>query len=156
MRFSIPSQVLRFGFLVSALFLLLLANIALANHGPGTSGGGNATVSGETLKPGQFELSLREDYTQFEQISRAGADRRALRAGGFDALDHSSITIASISAGIVQDFQLGANIGYYWGNNFIDAERAEELEYVREWFPALVELYRSAAACSHIVVCECL
>ena len=37
-----------------------------------------------------------------------------------------------------------------------DAERAEELEYVREWFPALVELYRSAAACSHIVVCECL
>src|SRR5438105_4373686 len=40
---------------------------ARANHGPGASGGASSTISGETLKPGTFELSLREDYSQFEQ-----------------------------------------------------------------------------------------
>jgi hypothetical protein len=33
-------------------------------------------------------------------------------------------------------------------------ERAEELEFVREWFPALVELYQRAAARRQIIVCE--
>jgi hypothetical protein len=37
-----------------------------------------------------------------------------------------------------------------------DEERAEELEYVRDWLPALVDLYRRAEACRHIVVCETL
>lgn len=35
-----------------------------------------------------------------------------------------------------------------------DAERAEELEYVREWFPALRDVYRRAAERGQVVVCE--
>jgi hypothetical protein len=35
-----------------------------------------------------------------------------------------------------------------------EADRAEELEYVRDWFPALVELYGQAAQRGQIVLCE--
>jgi hypothetical protein len=35
-----------------------------------------------------------------------------------------------------------------------DEERAEELEFVRDWFPALREVYRWAAERRHVVVCE--
>lgn len=104
------------------LCILLRASSALANHGPGTSGGGSATASGETLKPGQFDLSLRVDYTKFEDISREEAERHALRSGGFDALSDATLTSFSLSYGVFTDFQIGASVGYYWGNNFIDAE----------------------------------
>ena len=71
--------------------LLLLASSAYANHGPGTSGGGSSTISGEVLKPGKFSLDLRMDYTEFEHVSRAEAERRALESGGFDAAERRSI-----------------------------------------------------------------
>lgn len=93
-----------------------------ANHGPGTSGGGSATASGETLKQGAFDLSIREDYTQFEDVSRAEAERRATRAGEFDALDHAYLTSFGLSYGVTDDLQFGAQIGYYTGRNFVDAE----------------------------------
>lgn len=101
--------------------LLPLAGTAVANHGPGTSGGGSATTSGETLAPGAWELSLREDYTNFENVDRANAERRAIRAGGFDAIQESYITTLGLSYGIVDDLQISAAIGYYRGNGFIDA-----------------------------------
>jgi hypothetical protein len=101
---------------------------ALANHGPGTSGGGSATASGETLRARHFELSLREDYTQFEDISRQEAERRALNSGEFDALDHSYLTTAGAVYGITDDFQIGAAIGYYAGSNFVDAESEDGIE----------------------------
>jgi hypothetical protein len=37
-----------------------------------------------------------------------------------------------------------------------EEERAEELDFVREWFPSLQELYRSAAEQAQMVVCEVL
>jgi hypothetical protein len=37
-----------------------------------------------------------------------------------------------------------------------DEELGEELEFAREWFPALCELYQSAHAEEHIIVCESL
>jgi hypothetical protein len=37
-----------------------------------------------------------------------------------------------------------------------DEERAEELEFARDWFPALRDLYRRAEAQGQIVVCELL
>ena len=112
----------RFALAAFAVCALALASVSLANHGPGTSGGGSATVSGETLKRGTFDLSLREDYTQFEDVSRAGAERRALKSGEFDALERSYLTTAGVAYGITDDFQAGATIGYYAGVNFIDAE----------------------------------
>jgi hypothetical protein len=35
-------------------------------------------------------------------------------------------------------------------------ERADELEYVRDWFPALRDLYQQARERNQIVVCEAL
>src|SRR4051812_42991617 len=101
---------------------LLVAPPALANHGPGTSGGGSSTASGETLKQGKFELSLRDDYTQFENVSRAEAERRALRSGEFDGIDSSNIISGELAYGITDDLQVSAQIGYYHGSGFIDAE----------------------------------
>ena len=60
---------------------LALAPAAFANHGPGTSGGGSYTVSGEVLKQGKFDLTLREDFTQFEKIKSAEAESRAEKSG---------------------------------------------------------------------------
>jgi hypothetical protein len=108
--------------LAAALLITAITSAARANHGPGTSGGGSATVSGETLPQGRFDLSLREDYTNFQNISVSGAQRRAARSGGFDALQESYLTSFNIAYGITDDFQLGATIGYYKGNSFIDAE----------------------------------
>jgi hypothetical protein len=105
-----------------AFALLACAPVARGNHGPGTSGGGTTTSSGELLKKGQFELALRTDYTQFENVSRAEAEARALVSGEFDAIDRSVIETASISYGVCDSFQLGASFGYYWGSNFVDAE----------------------------------
>lgn len=99
-----------------------------ANHGPGTSGGGSSTASGETLRPGGFDLSLREDYTRFEKIDRAGAERRALQSGEFDALESASITSLAVSYGVVEDFQIGGQIGYYAGEHFIDAESEDGID----------------------------
>lgn len=104
---------------------LLVAAIATrpvsANHGPGTSGGGSSTASGETLKANTWDLSLRLDYTDFEHISRAEAEQRAIQSDEFDAISSSVIISASLAYGISDDFQIGGQWGYYWGDNFINA-----------------------------------
>lgn len=112
---------MRFVFVVF-IVVLSCAPLARANHGPGTSGGGSATASGETLKAGQFELSLREDYTKFENINAAHAERIALKSGEFDALQESYVTTAALAFGVTDDFQISLQGGYYKGNGFIDAE----------------------------------
>src|SRR3954471_16583819 len=89
-----------FTYMFAAAASLALAPAALANHGPGTSGGGSYTVSGETLKPGKFDLTIREDYTRFEDISRAEAERRAARSGEFDALEDAYLTSVGLSYGV--------------------------------------------------------
>jgi hypothetical protein len=94
----------------------------LANHGPGTSGGGSSTASGETLKQGMFDVSLRTDYTEFEHVTEAEAIQRALAAGGFDGLARAFVTTLSAAYGATNDLQFGAQIGYYAGTNFIAAD----------------------------------
>jgi hypothetical protein len=100
----------------------LVTGLARANHGPGTSGGGTSTPSGETLRPGTFELSLRADATFFESFSRAEAEAHAIESGEFDALDRSLLTTLGFSYGLVDDFQLGVQAGWYHGTNFVSAE----------------------------------
>jgi hypothetical protein len=101
---------------------LACASVALANHGPGASGGGSATASGETLKPGRFELSIREDYSQFEHFSKTAAIQRANEGGDFDALDHGFLTSVELSYGLIEDLQVNASIGYFVGRDFRSAE----------------------------------
>src|SRR3954452_9083530 len=95
-----------------ALLVLAFPFIVRANHGPGASGGGSATISGETLKPGAVEIEVREDYSQFEHFGRNEAVTRAIEGGGsFDALDHGFLTTVGASVGVVESFQIGANLG---------------------------------------------
>lgn len=116
---------------LSASLALLLSAVgvtgatAQANHGPGTSGGGSSTLSGETLRQGTFDLSLRVDSTQFEDVDAEEAEERAADAGNFDGLDYAVVTTFSLSYGITEDLQAGARIGYYAANDFIDAEVEE-------------------------------
>lgn len=92
------------------------------NHGPGTSGGGSATESGETLRAGRWSLELRSDWTEFEHVSVAEAEAEAIANGEFDALESSWVNQLALSYGLTDDLQLGFQLGYYAGSNFIDAE----------------------------------
>jgi hypothetical protein len=92
------------------------------NHGPGTSGGGSATISGETLRKGQWSIELGSLYTSYDSPSRAGAETIAGQIGEFDSLDSAFLQDLALSYGVSDDFQVGARIGYYAGSNFVDAE----------------------------------
>jgi hypothetical protein len=107
--------------LLLVTFVLVAGSFTLANHGPGASGGGAATISGETLKPGHFEMELREDFSQFQSFTRSQAIERANVGGDFDALDHGFLTTVSGAYGITEDLQVGAGFGYFIGNDFESA-----------------------------------
>src|SRR5436309_3027716 len=102
---------------------LFLVADARASHGPGASGGGSATLSGETLKPGHFEISLREDYSQFQHFDQPEAIARARVGGDFDALDHGFLTTVDVAYGVFENFQVDASLGYFAGHDFISADR---------------------------------
>src|SRR3954469_1366627 len=93
-----------------------------ADPGPGTSGGGSATQSGETMKPGKFAVELREDFTEFEHLSNTEIVAKAVQAGDIDLLDRSFIETISLSYGVMEDFQVGMSIGYYQAVNSRAAE----------------------------------
>src|SRR5215211_8148013 len=113
---------------ICTLISLFSCASAFANHGPGTSGGGSSTASGETMKQGGAEVTFRLDYTQFEDISSTEAARLARKAGEFDALSDSLIATVELAYGITDDFQLGATIGYYWGSGFLDSESEDGID----------------------------
>jgi hypothetical protein len=92
------------------------------NHGPGTSGGGSAAVSGETLRQGRWSFELRSEWTEFERTSRAEAEAEAIAHGEFDALESAWVQQLAVSFGLTDDVQLGLELGYYSGSGFIDAE----------------------------------
>lgn len=101
---------------------LATVSVAYADHGPGTSGGGAATQSGETLKPGTFAVELREDYTEFQHLSQMQIEAKAANAGSFDLLDRSFLSTVSLSYGVVENFQVGLTLGYYQAVNAREAE----------------------------------
>src|SRR5947207_11969513 len=112
--------------LIASLVIGLAAPLARGNHGPGASGGGSSTISGETLPPGKFELSIREDFAQFEHFSTFAAENRARKGGDFDTLDRGFITSAELAYGVCDNFQVSASIGYFIGHDFIGADLAED------------------------------
>jgi hypothetical protein len=105
-----------------AFVLGILVGPLLANHGPGTSGGGSSTASGETLKAGGFDFSLRTDLTQYQSFTRPEAANRAIQNGDFDAIDRTFVESFSVAYGVTDDFQIGAQLGWYAGDNFVSAE----------------------------------
>src|SRR5260370_340438 len=109
-----------------SLIVTLLAPAVRANHGPGASGGGSATISGETLLQGHFELSLREDYSQFEHFSKSAAENLARAGGDFVALPRGFIPTADFAYGVTDDFQIGGSIGYFIGHEFRGADLQDD------------------------------
>lgn len=105
-----------------SFFTLFSAATIRADHGPGTSGGGASTQSGETLKPGKFSVELRTDYTEFEDLSATQIATKAAKAGSFDLLDRSFLSTISVGCGVAENFQVGLAIGYY---NAVNAREAE-------------------------------
>ena len=93
----------------------------LWNHGPGTTGGGSVTIPGETLRKGAWAFELRSEWTEFEDVSIAEATEEALEHGHFDALGRSWINQLTVSYGLTDDLELGLQLGYYDGEDFIDA-----------------------------------
>jgi hypothetical protein len=104
---------------------VLLPRPSLANHGPATSAGGVGVESAEPLPEGETSFVLRENYTSYENLSRAEVESRAAAAGEFDYLDDSFITTLGASYGVTEDFDLSASIGWYSGRGFVDAEGSE-------------------------------
>jgi len=105
----------------SVVIPLIFVSSAFANHGPGTSGGGSSTASGETMKQGKSEVGFRLGYTQFEDISRSEAARIAQRTSDFDSLSDSVLASIEAAYGITDDLQVSGQIGYYWGSGFLAA-----------------------------------
>ncbi|MCK6439112.1 MAG: transporter [Planctomycetes bacterium] len=107
---------------VIAAGMLLAFNPALrADHGPGTSGGGIGTQSGEILKPGEFSLSARLDFTSYEELSETNIRNRTFNVSGddahFDALRWSMLKTFELTYGLFDNFQIGASFGIYHGED---------------------------------------
>jgi hypothetical protein len=97
-----------------------------ADHGPGTSGGGSATQSGETLKPGAVSLGFHWTFTSFEELTKAQIEEKALRVEGehhhFDAIRTANIWSLDLAYGVMEDLQIGLSTGWYRGENLREAE----------------------------------
>jgi hypothetical protein len=106
----------------TVLLAIVFASSACANHGPGTSGGGSSTISGETLHEGMWDFSLRTDFTNYRSKTRAEAAAIGAVVGDFDSLDHSLVETLAAAYGVSDDVQLSASFGYYLGTNFTSAQ----------------------------------
>lgn len=110
----------RASWILAAVAALHGAGVALANHGPGTSGGGSTTISGETLDQGKIDLTFRMDYTEFEHLSEAEVASRVGQGGDhFDTLTRSFLNTVSLAYGVTDDLEVSGTIGYYYAQNFI-------------------------------------
>lgn len=89
------------------------AIVAAADHGPGTSGGGSTTQSGETLNKGQWVFESRADYAEFERLSDVQIEARAMAVEHFDFLSRSFLTTVSVNYGMTNNAQVGLSLGYY-------------------------------------------
>jgi len=103
-------------------FSVVVCLTARADHGPGTSGGGATTQSGETLKPREFSFDVRLEYTEFDNVSSEGIESKAATAGAFDLLDRSFLYTVSVGYGIIENWQASISIGYYEAVNPREAE----------------------------------
>jgi len=114
---------------VNTLFALLLylnpdpdPTMFKRDHGPGTSGGGLTTISGEVLRPNVLTVDFRIDYTQFQHLTESQIQDRTFQVGNpehahFDAARNSALETFSLAYGVAEGIQLGFSFGYYLGND---------------------------------------
>jgi hypothetical protein len=102
--------------------LLPSVPLPIPNHGPGTTGGGSSTTSGETLRKGAFSVSLSTEITTYDDVSAEEAEAIATRIGEFDSIERTLVENVAVAYGLTDDVELGLQVGFYQGTNFIDAE----------------------------------
>lgn len=105
---------------------VVVPRCARADHGPGASAAGVSTLTAETLKPNTVAFELREDFTEFENLSTASISAKTSRAGSIDLLDRSFLTSISASYGLIENLQIGLTLPYYAAVNARDAEYDSE------------------------------
>jgi hypothetical protein len=110
-------------FILTTLITAATASVAIADHGPGTSGSGAFTESAETLKPWQWSATVRFDWTEFKSVS----DSELAGKDAFELIDRAFLTTLNLGVGITENFQLGLVFGYYAadGTREIEHEEAE-------------------------------
>lgn len=95
---------------------------ARADHGPGASAAGVSTLTAETLRPSSLSVEVREDFTEFDDLTADDISAKATAAGSIDLLDRSFLTTVAAQYGVVENFQLGLSLPYYAAVNARDAE----------------------------------
>jgi hypothetical protein len=112
------------------------------------------------LAPRQFGLG-EVPRSAFAPIQQAHFGSRDLRFGGaFYRPDHAGLNDEA-DVGRLLSYLDGIDPGA-WHESMLcpmlefgsRAEREEELAFVRDWWPALVEMYRGAADQVQVIVCE--
>ena len=98
---------------ILCLVALLPGRSLMADHGPGTSGGGLSVQTGEVLKRGAWAFEMRSDYTAFKVAGDAEITAKATAAGDIDVLDRSLLHVVSLAFGVAENLQLSASFGYY-------------------------------------------
>jgi hypothetical protein len=116
------------------MLAIIASALLLCDHGPGTSGGGVGTQSGETLGPSKMTLTWRQDYTQYERLSSDDIESRTMKMSGedhahFDALRWSLLETLEISYGLAEDWQFGYSLGWYKGNDLREGHLHEDGSY---------------------------
>lgn len=112
--------------LASALGMsFVVSGSARADHGPGASAAGVSTLTAETLKPKALALELREDFTEFEDLSTTSISAKTSRTGSIDRLDRSFPTSISASYELIENLQIGLALPYYATVNVRDTESGE-------------------------------
>lgn len=112
------------------------------------------------LAPEQYrgEAMLREQFTPIQQVLRGSRDvtfgvaiYRPEQAGYNDPED-----VARLAAYLAAVQPQRWTVDDLWALPDIqdDDERADELAFVREWFPVLVDLYQHARSEQHVLVIE--
>jgi len=98
---------------------------------------------------------------QFSPIQQAHYGARELAFGGRvyrpDAAGYNDVTdINRLSAYLSRQDPTTWTVAdlRMLGDTENDAELTEELDFVRDWFPALTAMYRRAKAARQVVVCE--
>lgn len=128
---------------ICILSILSISPLALADHGPGTSGGGVTTQSAEVLKPCHWALSLQNDWTNFDVPSLEGKDE-------FDFIDNAYLTTLSVAVGLAENFQASFSYGYYAAEGAGELEDGEKLTFDPDgftdlWINAKYRVYRGPA-----------
>lgn len=108
------------GFLIVPLLVSL--DSARADHGPGASAAGVATLTAETLSPQAFSIEVREDFTEFDDLDPDDISAKASAAGSIDLLERSFLTTVAAQYGVMDNLQLGLSLPYYAAVRARDAE----------------------------------